>query len=83
MGNTSELVPSLCSRDRALRRVVAEICDGLRHGFFDFALTCEVVGRGRRRLLMRAGKNYQFVIPADECDSVGTGDPQDEGVVKA
>jgi hypothetical protein len=54
-------------RDRALRRVLAEIHAGLRHGYFSFTLTCEVIGHGRRRLVLHAGKNYQFVIPAEEC----------------
>ena len=31
--------------DRALDRVLAEIHDGLRHGYFEFTLTCEVVGQ--------------------------------------
>lgn len=30
-------------------------------------MSCEVIGRGRRRLILRAGKNYQFLIPGDEC----------------
>ena len=53
--------------DRALNRVMAEIQDGLQHGFFEFTLVCEVVGQQRRRLTLRAGKSYQFVIPEDEC----------------
>ena len=55
------------SRDRALRRVVAEIVDGLRHGYFDFAVTCEVISQERRRLVLRAGKTHQFLIPKNEC----------------
>ena len=39
----------------------------MRHGFFEFVLSCEVVGQERRRLTLRAGKSYQFVIPNDEC----------------
>ena len=53
--------------DHALNRVLAEIHDGLRHGFFEFTLTCEVVGQERRRLTLKAGKSHQFVIPKDEC----------------
>jgi hypothetical protein len=53
--------------DRALSRILAEIQDGLRHGFFEYTLTCEVVGQERRRLTLRAGKSHQFVIPKDEC----------------
>jgi hypothetical protein len=51
----------------ALRRVLAEIHAGLRHGYFEYSLTCEVIGQGRRRLILRAGKNYQFVIGPEEC----------------
>jgi hypothetical protein len=53
--------------DRAVSRVLAEIHDGLRHGFFEFTLTCEVVGQERRRLTLRAGKSHQFVLSKDEC----------------
>lgn len=59
------------AEDRALQRVVTEIREGLRHGYFDYGVSCEVIGQGRRRLQLRAGKNYQFVIPADECEKAG------------
>jgi hypothetical protein len=71
-------------RDRALTRVLAEIHAGLRHGYFEYTLTCEVIGRGRRRLVLHAGKNYQFVIPAEECESVeSSSDLRDEGAVNS
>ena len=46
--------------------------DGLRHGFFEFTLTCEVIGQERRRLTLKAGKTYQFVIPKENCLRSGT-----------
>jgi len=55
------------SRDRALSRIVAEIQAGLQHGYFSYTVTCEVIGAGRRRVVLNAGRNYQFVIPAQEC----------------
>ena len=55
--------------DRALCRVLAEIRDGLRHGHFEYVLTCDVIGHGRRRLVLRAGKSYQFVLPGEECST--------------
>ena len=63
--------------DRALQRIAAEIVDGLRHGYFDFRVTCEMIGQGRRRLVLHAGKSYMFVLAAEECtaDRI-TGDPQ-------
>jgi len=67
--------------DRALGRILSEIHAGLRHGYFEYTLTCEVISQGRRRVLLRAGKHYQFVIPADECESpVRPSDPHNRGV---
>lgn len=75
---------SLCNRDRALSRVLAEIRAGLKHGYFEFSLTCDVISHNRRRLVLHAGKNYQFVIPADECESAGpSSDLHDEGAVES
>ena len=62
------------SRDRALHRIVAEIVDGLRHGYFEVRVTCEVIGQGRRRLVLHAGKMYQFVIPVGDCEHVDASD---------
>ena len=53
--------------DGAINRILAEIQEGLRHGYFEYVLTCEVIGQERRRLTLRAGKSHQFVIPKDEC----------------
>lgn len=60
-------VASAPAIDRAISRVLAEIHDGLRHGFFEFTVTCEIVGQERRRLILQAGKSYQFVIPKEDC----------------
>jgi hypothetical protein len=69
---------SHAATERAMRRLMAELRDGLRHGFFEFTIRCETVSQGRRRLELRAGKSYQFVIPAEECESAD--DPPNEGV---
>jgi hypothetical protein len=53
--------------DHALHRLRAEICDGVRHGFFEVGVTCEVIGADRRRLTIHAGKSYQFLIPKEDC----------------
>jgi hypothetical protein len=53
--------------DRALRRVLAEIREGIRHGHFECIVTCEVIGQERRRLILKAGKSYQFLIPKEDC----------------
>ena len=50
----------------ALDRLCSLVVDGLRHGFFDYSITCEI-GKGRKRqLVIRAGKSDKFTIPEDE-----------------
>ena len=73
----------LLTLEGAVGRLLAEIHEGLRHGYFGSTLTCEVIGGGRRRLVFCAGKTYQFVIPADECESVrASSDLREEGAMK-
>jgi hypothetical protein len=50
----------------ALDRIEGLIVDGLRHGFFDYSLACEIGKDGRRQLVIRAGKTHKFTIPEDE-----------------
>ncbi len=40
--------------------------DGLRHGFFDCAVSCEIVKDKKRRLVIRAGKSHQYTIAEHE-----------------
>jgi hypothetical protein len=42
------------------------VVDGLRHGFFDCSIACEIVSGGKRLLVIRAGKSHKFTIPEDE-----------------
>jgi len=67
-------VTSALPIDRAISRVLAEIHEGLRHGYFEFTLTCEVIGQERRRLILRAGKSHQFVIAKDDCQRTAAHD---------
>jgi hypothetical protein len=55
-----------CEMERALRRLETEVREGLEHGFFDFSITCEVIKDGKRRLTIKVGKSYRFVIPEQE-----------------
>jgi hypothetical protein len=50
----------------ALDRIEGLLVDGLRHGFFDYSITCEVGKDCRRELVVRAGKNHRFIIPKDD-----------------
>ena len=55
--------------DRALDKLVDEVREGLRHGFFDLSITCELVKDRKRRLMVKAGKSHQFTISEDELTS--------------
>ena len=50
----------------ALDRLCGLVVDGLKHGFFDFSINCEVGNKGKRQLVIRAGKNHKFTIPEDD-----------------
>jgi len=51
---------------QALQKLESEVREGLGHGFFELSVSCEVIKGGKRRLTIKAGKSYQFVIPAQE-----------------
>jgi hypothetical protein len=50
----------------ALDHIEGLLVDGLRHGFFECSITCEVGKDRRRDLVVRAGKNHKFTIPEDD-----------------
>ena len=51
---------------RPLTWLEALVVDGLKHGFFDYSIVCEVANGGRRQLVIRGGKSHKFTIPEDE-----------------
>jgi len=50
----------------ALDRLEGLMVDGLKHGFFDCSIVCEIGSGGKRHLVIRAGKSHKFTIPAEE-----------------
>ena len=50
----------------ALDRLEGLVVDGLKHGFFDYSIACEIGNGGRRQLVIRAGKSHKFTIHEDE-----------------
>lgn len=50
----------------ALRHIENVLTEGLRHGFFDCSIACEITNGGKRQLVIRAGKSHKFTIPEDE-----------------
>jgi hypothetical protein len=57
--NTSEF-------EQAMDRLDREVRDGLKHGFFDLTVACEMVRGRKRRLIIKAGKSHVYTIPEDE-----------------
>ncbi len=52
--------------ERALRQLRLEVFAGLNHGFFDLSVSCELIADRKRRLTIKSGKSYRFVIAEDE-----------------
>ena len=50
----------------ALDHIEMLIVDGLRHGFFDCSITCQIGSCGKRQVVIRGGKSRKFTIPEDE-----------------
>jgi hypothetical protein len=46
----------------ALDLVESLLVEGLKHGHFDYSLTCELGTHGRRLLIVKAGKSHKFTI---------------------
>ena len=52
--------------DAAIKEIVELVRDGLRHGYFDYRISCEKGQKGKRHLIVWAGKSHKFTIPEDE-----------------
>lgn len=54
----------------AMAKISEIVLDGLRHGFFEMNLSCEIDGGKRRVLTIRSGKSYRYNIPVDQISGV-------------
>jgi len=50
----------------ALDRLEVLVVEGLKHGFFDYSIGCQIANGGKRQLVIRAGMSHKFTIPEDE-----------------
>jgi hypothetical protein len=50
----------------ALDRLEGLVVEGLKHGFFDYSIACEIANGGKRQLVIRAGTSHKITIPEDE-----------------
>ncbi len=49
----------------ALAHLEKVVVEGLRHGFFDCSIGCEIGPSGKRQLVISAGKSHKFTIPEE------------------
>ncbi len=54
--------------EQAMERLTREVREGLRHGFFELSVSCELTNGRKRRLTIKAGKNHRFTIPEEEIE---------------
>jgi hypothetical protein len=50
----------------ALAHLEQIVVEGLKHGFFECSIACEMGSGGKRQLVIRAGKSHKFTIPEEE-----------------
>ena len=53
---------------RAIEKLEEIVLDGLRHGFFEFTVACEITKGDKRRLVIKAGVSHKYVIPPEELE---------------
>ncbi len=41
----------------------------LGHGYFEVTVRCDIASKGRREVVVKAGKSYKFNIPDDQVPS--------------
>jgi hypothetical protein len=46
----------------ALDLIESLLVEGIKHGHFDYSITCETGTGGRRLLIVKAGKSHKFAI---------------------
>jgi len=52
--------------DKFMNKLRSEIISGLKHGFFDFQITSEVIKGKKRRVTFKAGKTFVYILNEDE-----------------
>jgi hypothetical protein len=58
---------------RVLKKLEELLTGGLLHGFFECTVACEIISGQKRRVVIKAGESYQFVIPREEIDNFSKG----------
>lgn len=52
--------------EKALEQITREVKSGLKHGYFEYQITGEIVKENKRKLTIKTGKSHQYYISEDE-----------------
>ena len=50
----------------AMEAISKAVMDGLKHGYFEYGLTCEIKNNDKRQLTLKAGKTTRYHIKKEE-----------------
>lgn len=64
--NTNEPISGPGTLDKALGDLRKIVLDGLRHGFFEFQISGEMLNENKRRLVIKAGKSHRYIISPED-----------------
>lgn len=54
--------------EKALEMLTREIRIGVKHGFFEYQIHCEIIANKKRKITIKAGKSYQFHVSEEELE---------------
>ena len=49
-----------------LTKILHDIFDGIKHGFFECEIDCNIVQGKKRQITYKAGKSHKITIPEEE-----------------
>jgi hypothetical protein len=52
--------------EKLLEKVKQEILSGVKHGFFDYQITCEIIQGKKRKITVKTGKSHRFFVSEEE-----------------
>jgi len=53
--------------ERAVAMLTRTLLEGLRHGYFEFTVSGEVIKGDKRRVLIKAGKSHAYIVDSRDC----------------
>ena len=54
--------------DKFMGALKREVVAGLKHGFFEYSVSSEIIKGKKRRVIFKAGKTHSFVIEPEHLE---------------